>query len=83
MDHCIAFFRRKNERRLFEMYVTDALKAISENTAKVVHTDEDGVAMSKRYADLLAENDEPQVEETRTAADIINHIKDKINKLGG
>ena len=81
MDHCVSFFQRKNERRLFEVYVTDALKAIAENTGKALH--EGGVGMGKRYIDMINENKPPEKEETRTAADIINHIKDKINKLGG
>ena len=68
------------------MYVTDALKAIADNTAKALR--EGGVGLNKRYADLLLENErqqaeQPEVNETRKASDIINHIKDKINHLGG
>ena len=67
----------KNERRLYEVYVTDALKAITENTAKMYG----GYSLKTRYADLL-ENSNKQ-EETRTAEDIISNIKNKINKMGG
>lgn len=67
----------KNERRLYEVYVTDALKAITENTAKMCG----GSSLKLRYADLL-ENSNKQ-EETRTAEDIISNIKNKINKMGG
>lgn len=67
----------KNERRLYEVYVTDALKAITENTAKMYG----GSSLKLRYADLL-ENSNKQ-EETRTAEDIISNIKNKINKMGG
>ena len=75
-----------NERRLFEIYVTDALKAIADNTARALMRD--GITMSKRYADLLQESEaqrteRTQEEETRTAAEIINNIKTKLNKLGG
>lgn len=67
----------KNERRLYEIYVTDALKAITENTVKMYG----GSSLKLRYADLL-ENSNKQ-EETRTAEDIISNIKNKINKMGG
>lgn len=78
MDHCIAFFRRKNERRLFEIYVTDALKAIAENTSKMYG----GSSMKMRYADLMMDT-KTEEESERTADDIINSIKNKINNLGG
>lgn len=67
----------KNERRLYEVYVTDALKAITENTAKMYG----GSSLKLRYEDLL-ENSNKQ-EEARTAEDIISNIKNKINKMGG
>ena len=57
--------------------MTDALKAITENTAKMYG----GSLLKLRYADLL-ENSNKQ-EETRTAEDIISNIKNKINKMGG
>lgn len=57
--------------------MTDALKAITENTAKMYG----GSSLKLRYVDLL-ENSNKQ-EETRTAEDIISNIKNKINKMGG
>lgn len=68
---------------MFQSYIADALKAIAENTAKMSG---EGVGMSRRYADLIQEMDaksKPQEEEKRTAADIINHMKDKLNNLNG
>lgn len=83
IDHCIGFFRRKNERLLYEVYVTDALKAIAENTARMYG----GSSMKTRYAELVQErkgmDDGGEVKAERTANEIISNIKDKINKLGG
>ena len=67
------------------MYVTDALKAIADNTANVLS--EGGVGLSRRYFDLLIENErqqtvQPDIDETQKATDIINHMKYKINHLG-
>ena len=81
MDHSIAFFRSKQERRQFELYVTDALMAIADNFAKVYG----GSTMKKRYAEVLAEviDMHTEQEETRTANDIITGIKNRLNNLGG
>lgn len=59
------------------MYVTDALKSIAENTAKMYG----GSSMATRYADLVAPD--AGEEDTRTASDIINTVVGKINNLGG
>lgn len=88
IDYCIAFFRRKNERLLYEVYITDALKAIADNTAKLPA--EGGKTMQKRYAEIVQENNispaeaqENAKKDKRTADEIIRSMKNKINKLGG
>lgn len=47
IDHCIASLRRRNRELEFRVYVTDALKLISENTAKYVG----GSYMPSRFAE--------------------------------
>lgn len=60
------------------MYITDALQAVAENTAVSANKfleDPVGKAMTRRWADL----DKPAPpEETRTAEEIIDHIKQKL-----
>lgn len=72
IDHCVSAFSKGQQEKLYRMYLTDALKVISENTAGGEHRS----AMSKRWIDL-AEPKKP--EETRNADEIISDFKRRLN----
>ena len=72
VEHCIAFLQRQKKHDELMYYVTDALMCITQNTANMAG----GKALQKRFHEIL----NPEPEETRTAEDIINSIKEK---LGG
>lgn len=55
--------------------MTDALKTITENTAR----NAGGSYMRDRYYDLC----HPKVDETRTGKEIISQMKEKIMRIGG
>ena len=60
--------------------MTDALKMICENTAKMYG----GSVPKMRYLELVEPFDQKtQSEETRTAQEVIDHIKNKMTKLTG
>ena len=74
----MAFFKRQQEERNYRMYITDALKAIADNTSLMFG----GVSMKMRYEDLIANtNGEPKVEDTRTPEQVIDHIKSELKAL--
>lgn len=73
IEHYISFFHKYQEEAAYRAYVTDALRLITENTAKAVQ----GSYIKARYADMIA----PQKQETRTADEIIYDIKSKLEKL--
>ena len=79
IDHCVGFFQKKQEEKLYRVYVTDALKALCDNTSKMISGK--AVTMNMRYKDLI--DNEPQKEDTRTAEEVINHITDKLQRLKG
>lgn len=54
--------------------MSEAVKNINESVANAYT----GKYMTKSYVDLL----KPEPEETRTADEIIQHMKDKLNELG-
>lgn len=58
--------------------MTDALKCITENTAKSVG----GFAMNKRFFDIIDRSKQTEPEEERTAEEIIDQIKNKLRSLG-
>lgn len=68
-------FKKQDQEQAYRVYVTDALKAITENTAKYAG----GSYMKARYYD--AENPKPV--ETRTGNEIIAQMKAKIARIGG
>lgn len=73
LRYCFARQGKEQIDKAYRIYVTDALKAISENTAKFAG----GSYMKIRYAEVI----NPKPEETRTADEIITNITDKLRKL--
>ena len=73
IEHYIAFFQKEQKDKAYRLYVTDALKIITENTAKL----NGGTYLTGRYAEMI----EPRKEETRTAEEIIDTIKEKLERL--
>ena len=75
IEHCISFFHRENEKRLYAIYLTDALKMIVLNTSK-----QGCGTITERYADLLHKMDTKTPEKQETEEEIISRLK---KKLGG
>lgn len=67
--------KKQAQEQAYRVYVTDALKAIAENTGKHFG----GSYMKNRYYDL----ESPKPVETRTGKEIIDQIKAKIARIGG
>lgn len=80
IDHCVTKIKKESEQTALRVYITDALKAVVENTAKIGG----GVTMRRRYADII--NNVPDDEETneqaqKRAKGIIDNMKAKLNSL--
>lgn len=67
--------KKQAQEQAYRAYVTDALKTITENTAKY----SGGSYMKGRYYDL----ENPKPVETRTGNEIIAQMKAKIARIGG
>ena len=75
------YLNKEADKKVYQTYITDALKAISDNTGRLVR---DGVGMSKRFADLFVELHDG-IEEAgnkQKAQEIISHMKSRLAKLG-
>lgn len=68
MDYCMASFRNQQKQEALTIYVTDALKTISENTAKLAG----GNYVKRRFAEYLEPEEEPP-----KAQDIIRKVRNK------
>ena len=67
--------KKQDQEKVYRAYVTDALKIITENTAKYAS----GRYMEVRYFDV----ESPKPPETRTPDEIIGQMKTKIARIGG
>lgn len=67
MRYVIAQYRREQEDKAYRIYVTDALRLISENTASSVG----GKYITARFADVIAP---PKEEDNRTCEEITAEI---------
>lgn len=70
IDHCVAEIKKENELEVYRVYITDCLRLIAKNVAPIAH----GEYIGKRYAEII----HPKPEETRTAEEIIDSIKQKL-----
>ena len=68
--------KRQTEESAFRIYVTDALQAIAQNTSGLTSK---GLYVKDRYLDII----NPKPEETRTPDEIIKHLTDKLQQIGG
>lgn len=74
IEHCISVFCKNQKELQYKIYVTDALKAISENTARQLI--DGGVVMSVRFFDLIAKKETTQEVKTgdQVAEEVISAI---------
>lgn len=70
MRYAAAWMRREDERTAYQVYVTDALQAIAENTAKYGG----GSYIKIRWYDVI----HPKPVETRTAEEIIAQVTSRL-----
>lgn len=72
IDHCIAILKKEQEEKLFRIYLTDGIKAITETLTALNRGN--GATLNKRFYELL----EPHKEETRTSEEIKSTILKKL-----
>lgn len=70
MEYCISSLRKWEKELEYRVYITDALKAIAENTAKNVG----GTFLTKRYVDSVLPSNKKEV----TSAQVVSKMKKKI-----
>ena len=76
IEHYIAYFKIYQEDKIFKAYVTDALKALCENTSKKYG----GEVLSKRYIDII-EPPKKTESEDKDANEIILDFKEKLKRV--
>ena len=75
----MAKYRQLLNDRSRDIYITDCLKLIAENTAKAV---KEGKYLNKRYADLFQTETEEE-DQTELADEIVADFLQAVEKIGG
>lgn len=78
IEHCVYVYNAKQERKLYEIYVTDRLKAINDSLASFYG----GSTTKDRYVDLFESMRNVVPDDSRTAEQVISSISDKLERLG-
>ena len=81
IEHCISSLKLNNEKKSFQVYVTDALKAIAENTTHLVGAKgvvDYGVKFKTRWIDALNPPPPKAPEDNRPCEDIVTDMWNRI-----
>lgn len=72
--------RKQAEDKLFRVYLTDGLKAVADNTARLT---KEGVSLKLRYVEIAdnIKTDKPEEKPKETAEQIIDRITSGLNAL--
>lgn len=73
MQHCLMEHRERMKDRNRQIYITDALKLIAENTARMAK----GQVLTKRYIEL---SEPPKRKKEETAEDILQKVRDSMTR---
>ena len=79
IEHCTSEIIRRNEEKAYRVYVTDALKAIAENTTHYLGATEMidyGSSLSMRWIELFEPHEEEVVD--RPCEEIVHGIWERI-----
>lgn len=78
-EHCLSEWKERQKQEAYRVYITDALRAISENTAKYAG----GKYIQARYADMIKPKPKDIRSGNEIAADVIKKAGLKLVKKGG
>lgn len=85
IDHVLAEIKKQNEEKAYKIYITDSLRAITNNIAQEASQERYYSIMPMRWIDIIDARDEPQEQEDprsceEIAADIWKKIRGKGEK---
>ena len=76
IEHCISAFKKYQLDKAYRIYVTDSLKGIVENTARI----NGGVNLTLRYVDIINPLDGVREKTARSAGDVVSRIRKKFTE---
>ena len=67
--------QKRQQDEIYQAYMAETVRLIGENVARKTG----GSYMKLRYTEII----DPKPEDTRTSTDVIDHVKEKLSKIGG
>ena len=89
IEHCVNEFNKKQTEKSYQIYVTDALQAIAENTTHLVGIDgvvDYGKALTIRWIEAIESKPQQGVEEiedNRSCDEIVNDMWERMTRKRG
>lgn len=85
IEHCLMAFRKSQEEKIYRVYLTDALQALTKNTTHYLTPkgmEDYGASLKTRWIELMTPPEAPAVDEDprsceEIAADIWERIRGK------
>lgn len=81
IEHCISSLKLNREKKIYQIYLTDALKAIAENTTHLVGSQgvvDYGTRIQSRWIEILDPPPPPPPEDDRPSDEIAADIWSRI-----
>lgn len=86
IDHVLAEIKKQSEEKAYKIYVTDALRAIANNSAQIAVEQRSYISLTQRWIEIIDMQKMPQNEEeedTRSCEEIAADIWKRICRKGG
>lgn len=83
IDHVLIEIKKLNEEKSYKIYVSDALRAITNNCAQVAVEQRSYISLQKRWIEIIVPQEKPQeIDDPRTCEEITNDIWKRIRGKG-
>lgn len=83
IEHCISLFKKEQEEKLYRNYVAECLRISTENIAKITTLLTGGKEECKYVGVSFEDMINPKPIKQQTSDEIIEHISNKLQKIGG
>lgn len=83
IDHVLIEIKKLNEEKSYKVYISDALRAIVNNSAQVAVEQRFYISLQKRWIEIITPQEKSQeIDDPRTCEEIVNDIWKRIRGKG-
>ena len=83
IDHVLIEIKKLNEEKSYKVYISDALRAIVNNSAQIAVEQRFYILLQKRWIEIITPQETPQeIDDPRTCEEIVNDMWKRIKGKG-